>query len=131
MSAERFVLAVDLGTSGCKAALVSVRGSVVAWQFARVDTLLFPNGGAEQDPQAWWAAFLRVAKTLVASGAVPARQIVAVCCSTQGECTVPVDADGRALMNAVLWMDARGAPHLRELTRGLVKVAGYPALRRR
>ena len=126
---DQYVLAVDLGTSGCKAALVSVHGKVIGWEFESVDTLLFPNGGAEQDPQAWWNAFLRVAKRLIAQGLVPASEIIAICCSTQGECTVPVDAEGRPLMNAILWMDARGREHLKALTGGPVTVAGYHPLR--
>ncbi len=108
---------------------MSASGTVVAWESAGVETVLFANGGAEQDPQAWWDAFLRVGRRLIANGAVAPKQIVAICCSTQGECTVPVDAEGRALMNAILWMDARGAPHLRSLTGGPLTVAGYHPLR--
>jgi xylulokinase len=108
---------------------VSAAGKVVAWEFAPVDTLLFPNGGAEQDPHAWWDAFLRVAQALIVRGLVPPNQIAAVCCSTQGECTVPVDADGQSLTNAILWMDARGAGHLKTLTGGPITVAGYHPLR--
>jgi len=108
---------------------VSTDGKVVAWEFAAVETLLFPNGGAEQDPHAWWNAFLRVAKRLIERGLVAARDIVAVCCSTQGECTVPVDAAGQPLMNAILWMDARGAPHLKAHMRGAITIAGYDPLR--
>ena len=126
---EQYVLAVDLGTSGCKAALVSVYGKVIGWEFESVDTLLFPNGGAEQDPQSWWNAFLRVAKRLIAQGLVPASEIIAICCSTQGECTVPVDTEGRPLMNAILWMDARGREHLRAITGGPIMVAGFHPLR--
>ena len=126
---EPHVLAVDLGTSGCKAALVSGRGQVVAWEFDSVETQLFPNGGAEQDPHAWWSAFLRVAQRLIGRGLVAPQQIVAICCSTQGECTVPVDADGQPLMNAILWMDSRGAEHLRTITAGPINVAGYHPLR--
>jgi xylulokinase len=128
-SRDQYILAVDLGTSGCKAALVSSQGKVLAWEFESVETLLFPNGGAEQDPQAWWNAFLRVAKRLIGQGLVPASAIVAVCCSTQGECTVPVDAEGRALMHAVLWMDARGREHLKRITGGAIRVGGYQPLR--
>jgi xylulokinase len=128
-SRDPYVLAVDLGTSGCKAALVSTHGKVVGWEFESVETLLFPNGGAEQDPQAWWNAFLSVAKRLVAQRLVAPAQIVAVCCSTQGECTVPVAADGQPLMNAILWMDARGREHLKALTRGPLMLAGYYAPR--
>jgi len=120
-----YVLAIDLGTSGCKAALVSVHGQVAAWEFEAVQTHLFPNGGAEQDAQDWWSALLRVSKTLIARAVVPATQITAVCCSTQGECTVPVDHDGRPLMRAILWMDSRGREHLKTLTGGPITVAGY------
>ncbi|MGD0949379.1 MAG: FGGY-family carbohydrate kinase [Candidatus Binatia bacterium] len=126
---SQYVLAVDLGTSGCKAALVSVHGKVIGWEFESVETLLFPNGGAEQDAQAWWNAFLRVAKRLIAQGLVPASEIIAICCSTQGECTVPVDTEGRPLMNAILWMDARGRKHLRAITGGPIMVAGFHPLR--
>ncbi|MGD0950350.1 MAG: FGGY family carbohydrate kinase [Candidatus Binatia bacterium] len=126
---DQYVLAVDLGTSGCKAALVSVHGKVLAWEFESVETLLFPNGGAEQDTQAWWNAFLRVAKRLIAQGLVTASEIIAICCSSQGECTVPVDTEGRPLMNAILWMDARGREDLRAITGGPIRVAGYHPLR--
>ena len=108
---------------------MSTHGKVLAWEFEGVETLLFPNGGAEQDAQAWWNAFLRVSKRLIAQGLVALEQIVAICCSTQGECTVPVDAEGRPLMNAILWMDARGREHLKALTGGRVMVAGYHPLR--
>ena len=108
---------------------MSTYGKVVGWEFESVETLLFPNGGAEQDPQAWWTAFLTVSKRLIAPGIVAPAQIIAVCCSTQGECTVPVDVEGQPLMNAILWMDARGREHLKALTRGPLMVAGYYAPR--
>lgn len=126
---DTYILAIDLGTSGCKAAVVSTSGAVCGWEFEGVETLLVPNGGAEQDPQAWWNAFRRVAKKLVGNKLVPTGQIVAICCSTQGECTVPVDIEGQPLMNAILWMDSRGAEQLKTLTRGPIMVAGYHAWR--
>jgi xylulokinase len=124
---ETYVLAVDMGTSGCKTALVSATGRVVGWEFEAVPLHLFADGGAEQDPADWWSAFLATAGRLLRSTVIPAERIVAVCCSTQGEATVPVDAAGNALMNAILWMDMRGAPHIRQLTGGVPKVAGYGA----
>lgn len=127
--ATQWILSIDLGTSGCKAALVSAGGTVAAWEFESVETMLLPNGGAEQDPHAWWTAFLRVCKRLIARHVTPADGIVAVCCSAQGEGTLPVDRDGNPLMNAILWMDARGAKYLRTITHGPVRVAGYSVLR--
>jgi len=129
MPDERCVLSVDLGTSGCKSALVSTRGDVLGWEFEPVDTTLLPNGGAEQDPHDWWRALAGTCARLVGRGLVRRDQIAAVCCSTQGEGTVPVDSAGRPLMNAILWMDARGAEHLRAITHAPVRVAGYHPLR--
>jgi xylulokinase len=129
MSSGKYVLAIDLGTSGCKAALVSVHGQVVAWRFDAVETQILPDGGAEQDPDDWWDALIKSCRDLISREVVPREDIAALCCSTQGEGTVAVDAQGRHLMNAILWMDARGARHVREITRGAIEVGGYHAYR--
>ena len=118
------VLAVDLGTSGMKVALVTVHGTVLGWESRPVRLVLTPDGGAEQSPDEWWQAFLDVSRRLLGRGLAPPSAVRAVCCSTQGEGTVPVDRDGNALMNCILWMDMRGAPYLNERMRGLVNVAG-------
>jgi xylulokinase len=103
---------------------------VAGWEFQEVALLVLPGGGAEQNPQDWWAAFLATSRKLLARGLVPTEDIVAVCCSTQGEGTVPVDKDGNALMNCVLWMDMRGAEHLKQITQGrMMSVAGYDAVK--
>lgn len=123
-AAPPVVLAVDLGTSGMKVALVTFRGEVLGWESQPVRLLLTPDGGAEQSPDEWWQAFLGAAGRVLSRELAPRSSVVAVCCSTQGEGTVPVDADGNALMNCILWMDMRGAPYLNERIRGLVNVAG-------
>jgi xylulokinase len=64
---------------------------------------------------------------LISKGLTPVENIVAVCCSTQGEGTVPVDRDGNALTNCILWMDMRGAKNLKQITDGFPMVAGYEA----
>ena len=129
MNHEPHILAVDLGTSGCKSALVSIAGQVAGWEFQEVPLHVLPNGGAEQNPQDWWSAFLGTSKRLVEKHLVPTEDIVAVCCSTQGEGTIAVDADGNHLMNAILWMDMRGAPYLQTQARGLINVAGVDGLK--
>jgi len=45
----RHVLAIDLGTSALKVALVSVTGEVVAAEEEAHQVKLLPGGGAEQD----------------------------------------------------------------------------------
>ncbi|MEW6401413.1 MAG: FGGY-family carbohydrate kinase [Chloroflexota bacterium] len=121
---ENVILAVDLGTSGMKVALITVSGKVLGWEMEPVQLYLTSDGGAEQSPDEWWQAFLTAAKRLMKRNLVAARAIRAVCCSTQGEGTVPVDQDGNALMNCILWMDMRGAPYLRKQFAGHINLSG-------
>ena len=106
----KYILAFDLGTSGPKAALISTRGEVAGHEFEAVPLLLLPDGGAEQNPDDWWSALMACARRLLARGLVPPGDIVAVACSGHFSGTVPVGRDGRHLMNAIIWMDTRGAP---------------------
>ena len=121
---EALILAVDLGTSGMKVALITVSGEVLDWDVEPVRLLITPDGGAEQSPDEWWGAFLSAAGRLLKREQDAGRRIEAVCCSTQGEGTIPVDKNGNALSNCILWMDMRGAPHLKKQLGGLVNIDG-------
>ncbi len=124
MGAENVLLAVDLGTSGMKVALVTIHGRVLGFEFEPIALIVTPDGGAEQSPEEWWTAFRTAAKRLLGRGLAPSQAVRAVCCSTQGEGTVPVDREGRALMNCILWMDMRGASCLQKQFRGILNVNG-------
>lgn len=123
------VLAVDLGTSGCKCALVSLDGAVHAWAFRPVK-LHVEGALAEQDPHAWWAAFIGSAGELFSTHPHLRAKVRAVCCSTQTEVTVCVDREGQPLAPAMSWLDARGAPALSRRVRSrAVNIEGYAPLK--
>ena len=124
MSTDSYVLAIDLGTSGPKVALVSSTGSVLGSGFAPVDLLLSPGGGAEQDPAAWWEAISTASRKVLTTGLAPLEQIHAISVTAQWSGTVAVDSDGEAIGNAIIWMDSRGAPHIEKLIGGPVRVRG-------
>jgi xylulokinase len=63
-NSEPLVLALDHGTSGCKVALVSVQGKVIDFSYEATPMYIFPDGGAEQNPQEWWNAFKKAARTV-------------------------------------------------------------------
>ncbi len=121
----RTILAIDLGTSGPKVALVSAAGEVLALEFEETPLHLLPGGGAEQNPDDWWAAIKQATRRLLARAIVPVDSITALCCTTQWSGTVAVDRSGRPLMNAIIWMDSRGAPYLKPIIGGPVTVEGY------
>ncbi len=121
------MLAIDLGTGGPKAALVSLDGEIVGHEFEPTELLLSEGGGAEQDPDGWWRATTVAVKRLLGQGLVPVERIAAVSVTAQWSGTVPVDAGGRHLHNAVIWMDSRGAPDVKRAVGGPLKVLGYDA----
>jgi xylulokinase len=119
------ILAVDLGTSGCKCALVTLQGRVLGWAFRAV-TLHIDGVSAEQDPRDWWQAFLEAAGELLSRDTSWRAQVAAVCCSTQGEGTIAVDAAGEPLGRAIVWLDMRGAASIAQRVRGrFFNIAGY------
>ena len=124
-SKEKFILAIDLGTSGPKVALVSTQGELIGSEFEETRLLLSPGGGAEQSPGEWWDAIQKAAKRLLAKGLVSNDDIVAIASTGQWSGTVAVDEGGNALGNAVIWMDTRGAPYIHQIVDGPLKVEGY------
>jgi xylulokinase len=126
---SEFVLAVDLGTSGCKCALIGPDGVVHSWAFTPVSLHIVDKAGAEQDPEEWWRALIASARRALA--ALPeGAQVAAVCCSSQGECTVAVDKAGKPLRRAMLWLDMRGAQQIRRRAGGgIFSIAGYDPLK--
>src|SRR5512138_1409004 len=122
MPNEKLILAVDLGTSGMKVALITVSGKVVGWESEPIRLIITPDGGAEQSPEEWWQAFLAAAGKLLGQQQDASSNVIAVCCSTQGEGTIAVDQAGNALSNAILWMDMRGAPYLRKQLSGFISL---------
>lgn len=121
---EKTILAIDLGTSSLKLALVDIKGAVLGWESEPINIIVTPDGGTEQSPQEWWQAFLKVGKRLLAKNPQAARSVAAICSSTQGEGTIAVDRDGQPLGNCVLWMDMRGAPYLKDQLKGCLNFNG-------
>ena len=122
---ERYVLAFDLGTSALKAALVTSAGQVAALETEPCRLHLLPGGGAEQDPDEWWAALVTATRRLLARGVASPAQVAAIGCTAQWSATVAVDRTGRPLMPAISWMDTRGAPDVARLTGGPLAISGY------
>lgn len=123
---DKYVLAIDLGTSGPKTALISVYGEVAHSEFQETPVILLPGGGAEQDPELWWQGIMTAAKRVLARGLAAPEDIVAVSVTTQWSGTVPVDRDGKNLMNAIIWMDCRGSDALKDILKGMPRFEGYP-----
>jgi xylulokinase len=103
------VLAIDLGTSGPKVAVVSLQGELLATARRPVEMLHLPGGAVEQDAEVVWSATKAACTDALSASPVRASQVRAVICTSQYSSIVPVDAGGRPTANMVMWLDKRGA----------------------
>jgi xylulokinase len=124
---DTYVLAVDLGTGGPKAAVIAASGRLAAHAFEPVGIALGEDGGAEQQPDEWWRAVVAAARRALSLSAVDPARVVGIGCTAQWSGTVAVGADGRAIGPAIIWMDSRGANAVRRSVRGALNVQGYGA----
>ena len=87
------VLAADLGTSICKAALFDSDGEQIAFAEQRIESNHQPDGRVEQDPEDWMRALMAVfGDVLRATGVTDSVDAIAL--STQSETLVCVNQDG-------------------------------------
>jgi xylulokinase len=114
--AERFVLAVDLGSGALKVGAVSLDGRLHREAHRTIETERLPGGGAIQDASEWWTAVTELARLVLKR--IPAESVVAVACTGQWASTVPVDEAGDPVGPCITWLDTRGARYSREVIGG-------------
>ncbi len=107
------LIGLDLGTTHAKAIALNERGAVIAGA-ARGYPILTPQPGrAEQDPQAVWRGAVEALHEL--AGQLNPGDIAGLCLSGAMHSSLPVDASGNPLANALTWADQRAATIARRL----------------
>lgn len=107
MTRPPYVIGIDLGTSGVKGILVDSDGRLVAQNTVSVSLSTPHSNWSEQDPAEWWAAVLRVIKSLVSQAPSGPSSVVALALSGQMHGATFVDEAGDPLRPAILWNDQR------------------------
>lgn len=115
---ERYFLGIDVGTNESKAALVDEKCNLVEFA-SESHGLMNPQPGwfehdAEED---WWGSFCRLSKEVLKKSGIKPEQIGCVGLSALGCDCVPVDENGVALCNAILYgVDSRSHEEMKWLT---------------
>ncbi len=111
------LLGIDIGTSGCKAAVFSLDGRLLSLAYQEYDYDHDQPGWAELDSQAVWN---KIKETIhAAATGAQSDPIQALSVSSLGESVVPVSADRRILGPSLLNFDVRGAEYLPDLAKRL------------
>ena len=105
--ASKYLIGLDIGTSGAKCILVDDKGAVLASSTQEYPLSTPKPGWAEQDPQDWWDAVVRGLKVILPKANVPKDQIAGVSFSGQMHGLVALDKDLNVIRPAILWCDSR------------------------
>jgi len=107
------VIGIDSSTTACKAIAWDTQGNAVAEGRAAYPLLTPQPHWYEQDAEQWWAGLCTALNTLCAQ--IDSTRVEALCVTHQRETFVPVDAQGRPLRHAILWLDERSRPQVARL----------------
>ena len=129
----KYVLGIDLGTSGTKTVLFDQNG--VAMASATVEYPMYQphNGWAEQDPKDWWNAAVETIKTVLAKSGVNKDDVVSLGISGQMHGLVMLDENNEVLRPSIIWCDQRTAKECDEIhakvgKEKLISITANPAL---
>ena len=114
---EKFVLAIDQGTTSSRAIVFNHSGQIVGVGQQEFEQI-FPNPGwVEHNPiEIWDSVRTVVADALVAAG-INKDDLISVGITNQRETAVVWDKNtGEPVYNAIVWQDTRTAPIVRKLT---------------
>ena len=103
------LLGIDLGTTGCKAALCSAEGDLLGESYLEYPLIKPAPGVVEQDADQWWTLTQEAIRQAIRVAGVDGSTVRALSVSSQGISFVPVDAAGHPLGNAINWLDTRAA----------------------
>ncbi len=104
---NKYIIAHDLGTSGNKASLFNVDGTLAGSTVYAYDVRYFNGTWAEQDADDWWKAVCVTSKQLIEETGVDPAEIGAVSFSGQMMGCLCVDKEGRPLRKSIIWADQR------------------------
>ena len=129
----KYVLGIDLGTSGTKTVLFDEKGQAVAAKTIEYPLYQERNGWAEQDPLDWWQAARDTIRSVLETSGIDSGEIAALGISGQMHGLVMLDKEGRVLRRSIIWCDQRTGEECREITEKLgkerlIQITANPAL---
>ena len=109
------LLGLDVGTTSVKAGLFDAVGRQVASDGREYRLSTPAPDHVEIDAEVWWSSAVAAVRGVLAAPGVDPRAVAAMAVSSQGETIVAVDATGRPLGPALVWLDNRATAEARDL----------------
>jgi xylulokinase len=109
MTDDQLLLGIDVGGTGCKAAVYTLDGEYLGEGYAEYSMISTVPGQAEHDAERWWQAFIEAVQAATATIDTVSIQAIGISC-TNG--LVAVDREGIPLRPAIMLWDQRALPEV-------------------
>lgn len=119
-----YLIGVDGGTESLRAIVFDLEGRPKGSHASAYRTEFPKPSWAEQNPEDWWRCLGEAVRGAVTAAEISADQVLALAVDTTCCSVVAVDAEGKPLRPAMIWMDVRSAAEAAD-----VAASGDPALR--
>lgn len=122
---KQYILAHDLGTSGNKATLYDLDGSLKSSLICDYPTYYPGEGQVEQNADDWWKAVCDSTKLLLERTGISTSEIACVSFSAHMMGCLLVDKDGEPLRNMLIWADTRSSRQEKYMLERVDMQSGY------
>jgi glycerol kinase len=121
---EKYILALDQGTTSSRAILFDKEGKIVHTAQREFHQLFPQPGWVEHNPNEIWGSILACIATVLSEAGIEAKQVAGIGITNQRETTVVWEKDtGKPIYNAIVWQSRQTADICEQL-----KEKGYNEL---
>lgn len=105
---DKYFMGIDFGTQGVRCGVVDESGNIAAISECKYNTVYPQPGWAEQSPDKWINGMERaIGECKMQAGQKIFSEIAGLTLCSTASTVIPVDEEGSALSDAILWMDVR------------------------
>ena len=116
MSEQKYILALDQGTTSSRALVINREGKICSTAQEEFQQIFPRSGWVEHDPHDIWSSQARVAAEATAKLSIDGKSIAAIGITNQRETTLVWDRKtGEPIYNAIVWQDRRTSEFCDEL----------------
>ena len=127
---EKFLIGVDLGTSGTKTSLFRVDGTLVAEAFSEVQLLHPKPGVVEQEMEDFYQSAAKTVKTCIMQSGIDPKKVAAIAFDSQMAGVGSINDKYKPAARFDSWLDMRCQPYINQMSKEagdkITQITGCP-----